>query len=60
MTIQIKHQNQLLNRPIRRSNTEVTLQTTTPLWTKKTITFKPHSKESLSKPITFQNSIEEN
>lgn len=35
MTIQIKHQNQLLNRPIRRSNTEVTLQTTTPLWTKK-------------------------
>lgn len=58
MTIQIKHQ--LLNRPIRRSNTEVTLQTTTPLWTKKPITFKPHSKESLSKLITFQNSIGEN
>ncbi len=60
MTIQINHKNQLLNRPIRHSNTKVTLQTSTPKWTHHPITFTPLSKELLSKLITFQNSIGEN
>jgi len=53
MTIQIQHNNQLLNRPIRRSNSEINHHTTTPKWTNHPITLKPHSKESLSKLITF-------
>ncbi len=60
MTIQIQHKNQLLNRPIRHSKSEINHRTTPPKWTKHPITFKPHSKESLSKLITFQNSIGEN
>ncbi|EGR3116664.1 hypothetical protein CGK39_07765 [Vibrio parahaemolyticus] len=60
MAIQIKHQNQPLNSPIRRSNPEVTLQTTNPRWTHYPITFTQSSKKSLSKLITFKNSIGEN
>lgn len=58
MTIQIQHKNQLLNRPIKRS--KINHHTTTPKWTNHPITFKSHSKESLSKLITFKNSIREN
>ncbi|TOH10042.1 hypothetical protein CGI90_22225 [Vibrio parahaemolyticus] len=60
MTIQIQHQNQLLNRPIRHSNSEVNHLTTPPKWTHHPITFTPLSKESLSTLITFKNSIGEN
>ncbi len=60
MTTQIKHTNTLLNRSIRHSNPEIILLSTAPKWTNNPITFTPHSKKSLSKVITFQNSIEEN
>lgn len=60
MPIQIQHKNQLLNRPVRRSNSEINHHTTTPKWTNHRIIFIPPSKKSLSTLITFQNSIGEN
>lgn len=60
MPIQIKHTNTLLNRSIRHSNPEIILLSIAPKWTNNPITFTPHSKESLSKLITFKNSIGEN
>ncbi|PHX06543.1 hypothetical protein VSPL_18330 [Vibrio splendidus] len=60
MPIQIQHQNQLMNRPIRRSNSEINHQTTPLKWTNHSITFTPSSKKTLSKLITFQNTIGEN